>query len=155
METGTLRSLISDAGPLDDLILEIAELAEDGAGWVVRFEHVDVRVENLEKHHKIGFSAVIAGPDAASAPAAFRALLAANVLWRQNGGLRFALGSSDNLVELSIELADAGVTTRDIAAYCRGLAEHAATWSLIFQGLVSVGDDPGIPADFNAEFIRL
>jgi hypothetical protein len=155
MDDARLRQLISEAGPLDDKIQEVVELQEDGAGWVIRFQHVNVRVENLPKFNKIGFSAVLDGPQEDHATAAFRAMLAANVMWRLNGGLRFGIGSSDNLVELSIELADVGVTARDIATYARGLAEHTATWALIFQGRVRVPEEGAVAPEFDADMIRI
>ena len=155
MENAQFTQLVAQAGPLDDKIMEIAQLAEEGAGWVARFEQIDVRIENLIEARKIGFSVAFDGPAEDLAADFFRAMLAANALWRQNGGLRFALGSDDNLIELSVELAAADVTARDIALYCRGLAEHAATWMLILQGQVGTEDEGGISPDFNPDFIRL
>ena len=155
MEDARLRHLISEAGPLDDKIQEVVELQENGAGWVIRFQYVNVRVENLPQFNKIGFSVAMDGPKPEQANAAFRAMLAANVMWRLNGGLRFGIGSSDNLVELSIELADVGVTARDIAIHARGLAEHAATWALIFQGRVTMPDAGGVAPEFDSGMIRI
>lgn len=155
MDDAKLRQLITEAGPLDDKIEEVAELQEDGAGWVIRFQYVDVRVENLPQFNKIGFSVAMNGPKEEQANAAYGAMLAANVMWRLNGGLRFGIGSTDNLVELSIELADVGVTARDIAIHARGLAEHAATWALIFQGRVRMPDDSGVAPAFDADMIRI
>lgn len=155
MENAQFTQLVAEAGPLDDKILEITELAEEGAGWVARFEQIDVRIENLTQSKKIGFSVAFDGPTEDQAAEFFRAMLAANALWRDNGGLRFALGSDDNLIELSIELPILEVTARDIAIYCRGLAEHAATWMLILHGQVDIENEPELSPDFNSDFMRL
>jgi hypothetical protein len=114
-----------------------------------------VRVENLPKFHKIGFSVAMNGPSKEQTAAAFGAMLAANVMWRLNGGLRFGIGSSDNLVELSIELADVEVTARDLAIHARGLAKHAATWAPIFQGRVRMPTEDSVAPAFDADMIRI
>ena len=97
-----------------------------------------MRVENLTEARKIGFSVAFDGPGEDLAADFFRAMLAANALWRQNGGLRFALGSDDNLIELSVELAAAAVTARDIALYCRALGDKSA-----FPDGCTLGHRPG------------
>lgn len=153
-----LDRLLAEAGPLDDGILEIIDIVGRPTEWAVRFNALDVLVTHLPDVGLIGFSTVIDGPDDSISGPVFRALLAANALWPKNGGLRFALGSAANSIEVSILQPDHDITAADIARLCRTVAETAASWSLLLSGAVPPPPDPTestIPDPFNPDLIRL
>lgn len=158
MDNARLGLLLAEAGPLDDGILEVVDIAGSSRQWAVRFRDIDLLATNLPDAGLVSLSTVIPGPPAAAAEQAYRALLAANALGPRNGGLRYALASDQNHVEVSLLLAAASLVPADLARHCRTVAETAAAWSLLFSGAVPdlpTQADAAIPDPFNPDIIRL
>lgn len=155
MQNDTLAQIIGEIGPLDGDIRAIYDMQDDGVGWAIRYEPVDIRIENRPDAGAVAISVLIGGPKGELAPDIFRALLAANALWRDNGGLRFALASTEDHIEISITLRHSEVTPQSLVSYARGMARHAMNWSALFTGNVTDDAAEGSAAAFDAEMIRL
>ena len=134
MNCQELRALVEQIGPMERTILQIVEIGAEGPKWLVRFERMDVRSEHLPGPGQIAVFATFDGPRGDVEGPALRALMAANMVWRDSGGVRFSLGSSNNLIEVAVTLPFAGTTAHDLAMACVGIAQHAMTWSLLFDG---------------------
>ena len=154
MQDQELAELIGQTGPLDDRIIEIVALGDANDLWAARFEHLDVLIANMPEEQMIGFFATIDGPKDDVALPAYRAMMAANALWRTTGGLRFSL-VTDAGIELSMTLAAVDITPRLLADCTLALAGHTASWALIFSGAVPPPAPEAIAPAFDPSLIRV
>jgi hypothetical protein len=126
----TLHNVMSEIGPLLDLA-EVVEFAECGP-WTLAFEDgLVLEVELDDANHRVVLSMEIGDlpPDRASALSA--TLLQYNLLWRETGGVRFALAGDSvaQLLDLAVDRADLPT----LAVVAKSLHANALRWQTLLS----------------------
>ncbi len=150
------RDILLEAVP----VMEGAQalLRQDDTSWILAFSdevalelHVDERMSKLVLCMPLGRAR-----DEQSA-ATHRALLVANGLWRETGGLRFALESPDGEIEQCLDLNLNEISAQDLIAILRDFADRGRVWRdiIMLKGGLSGEESEQHNLTFGTEALRV
>jgi hypothetical protein len=146
-----MRPLMSEIGPLLELA-EVVEFAEQSL-WVLVFDDGTwVEVELDAQQQRVLFTNEAGELPADRAEAVCRTLLAASLLWRQTGGLHYALDGHTVVQMLELPLAQLDLST--MATVLRNLQAGAQRWRAI---LAAPAAEPGAiaPISYTSGALRV
>lgn len=150
MKSEELDRLIAEVGPLDEAILSCVRTPE--GVHALRFEDLDLLVENDEARDCLVLSSEIGAPAASRAAAVYETMLAYNLLWRETGGLRIALTSRGGSLVQLVDIASGQADARMIATVAVNLADRTRVWRAYLE---AEGRDVAAPAPIASDaFIR-
>lgn len=127
-----LNDLIASVGPL---LPEVDGILLRGDGeWILRLPDLDVDLELDSDHQRLMLSIDLNTVDAAEKAELLMRLLHYACLWRDTGGVFFALNAELRPV-IMLPLFVPELTTRLLATVIAGLVEKARAWRLVIESL--------------------
>jgi hypothetical protein len=127
-----LRETLAELGPLLGLA-EVVEFATHNL-WTLAFDDGDVvEVELDDVHQRVVFCMDVCDLPGEDLARHARTLLQANLLWRQTGGVRFALAEPTVVQMFELPLDRADLST--LATALRNLHVNARLWRAILTAV--------------------
>jgi Tir chaperone protein (CesT) family len=142
--------ILQEVGARDDGIKEISAAGE--AGWIVRFDEVEIEVEFDPQTQRLMVSSEIGTPPEELRVQMYEAVLLYSMLWRDTGGLRMAMSESGGPITQMVDLHLSSLTTPVLATVLRNLAEKTLIWRKYING---TDEAPPEPMPYDQRLIRV
>ena len=142
-DASSLQAAIEGLGPADPDILSVVQLGD--AGWVVRYDNMDVELEGDSESRAVALQADIGVMAVSGRADVYATLLKYNYLQRDTGGMTMAVKDDDTVVQM-LRFVEEPLTTELLLTVLQNFIVKARVW----RGLITSGLGTGpaaMPAD--------
>ncbi len=150
------RDILLEAVP----VMEGAQalLRQDDTSWILAFsDEVAVELHVDEHMSKLVLCMPLGRARDEQSAATHRALLVANGLWRETGGLRFALDSPDGEIEQCLDLNLNEISMQGLIAILQDFTDRGQVWReiIMLKGGLSDEESAQRKPAFGTEALRV
>jgi len=139
--TDTISALIEASGPAIEEVVEVQEI-EKGS-WRFAFDEATaVYVDHVEEQEKLVLSADLGAPPDESRGATHAFLLYYNFIWRETGGVRMGLNSSNGHIVMIYDLHAGALDVDSFANALLAFTEQSLVWRDLVAAGLEEGADP-------------
>ena len=141
VEIAAIQKLIEELGPTTDELAAVAQLNE--TTWGVAFDETTfVTLELDEPHHRIVLSLELGAPEESRRLEVYEALLGYNLLWRDTGGVKMAMGGDEGTVFQLYDLDASGATLEGLRDVLLNFVEKGRIWRAFVADTAEVSEAP-------------